>query len=360
MKKIKSHYWHNKRQRNGILFLALCIITLQIIYFVVDFSTDDTINLETSELLAFQSKIDSLKIIEIERRKPKIYPFNPSFLTDYKAYKLGLTTKEIDRLLAFRKTGKYINSAKQFQQVTRINDSLFNSIKIYFKFPDWLKKQKTKSYKTKPQIILSKNLNLVNATDLQKINGIGKVLSKRIIKYRNRLGGFVNNEQLNNVYGLKPDVIRKILVYYTVKDQPEDSQINTTIIDLNKASIEDFKSINGIGDKLSKRIIKYRNSINGFQFEEQLYEVYGLKSDIANRILIRFKVLTKPKIKLLNINEATFKEVLHLPYIDYELTKKIINYRDEFAEIEKLEDLKKIDGFPLDKYDRIALYLTVE
>ena len=64
-----------------------------------------------------------------------------------------------------------------------------------------------------------------------------------------------------------------------------------------------------------------------------------------------------PKV---NINEASFKEVLSLPYIDYELTKMIFNYKREVAEIQSIEDLKKIDGFPLDKFNRIALYLRAK
>jgi len=60
------------------------------------------------------------------------------------------------------------------------------------------------------------------------------------------------------------------------------------------------------------------------------------------------------------VNTATFKEVLHLPYIDYELTKKIFQYRDEVAEIQSIEELKAIEGFPLELYDKIIVYLEAK
>jgi hypothetical protein len=60
--------------------------------------------------------------------KPKIYPFNPNFITDFKGYKLGMSVTEIDRLLAFRKTNRYVNSAAEFQQVTQVSDSLLAQI----------------------------------------------------------------------------------------------------------------------------------------------------------------------------------------------------------------------------------------
>ncbi len=126
---------------------------------------------------------------------------------------------------------------------------------------------------------------------------------------------------------------------------------------MNTATKEQLKKINGIGDKLAERIIKYRKRLGGFSLDQQLYEVYYLEPDVAKRVLENFTVLQPPKIKKLNINTASFKEVLAIPYIDYELTKKIFNYRDLAAEIQDLEELKEIEGFPVKKFDRIALYL---
>ena len=64
----------------------------------------------------FQSQIDSLKKVEIEKRKPKMYPFNPNYISDYKGSQLGMSIEEIDRLLAFSKQSKFINSAINFKK----------------------------------------------------------------------------------------------------------------------------------------------------------------------------------------------------------------------------------------------------
>ena len=364
MKNSKSHFWYNKSQRSGILFLAILVIILQFIYFFIDLSSNKVINTNTTEILAFQSKIDSLKLIEIENRKPKIYPFNPSFITDYKGYKLGMSTQEIDRLLTFRKQGKYINSAKQFQQVTGISDSLLTKLKPYFKFPDWItNKKKSTHYKSKNNSFTGKKKNINQATviELQQISGIGIKLSKRIIKFRNSIGGYQTKEQLTKVYGLKLEVVTAILKRYYIKEGiSPNTNFKIQIKDLNKTTAEELKLVNGIGNKLSTRIIKYRNSIQGFHYEDQLNEVYGLKPEVITELFKQFKILTKPTIVKIDINEASFKEILHLPYIDYNLTKNIFEYKEEFAEIQNLEELKKIEGFPLDKYDRIVLYLKTE
>ena len=136
--------------------------------------------------------------------------------------------------------------------------------------------------------------------------------------------------------------------------------VNPSTRDINKATQSDLKLINGIGEKLSARIIKYRNRIQGFTFKDQMNEVWGLDAEVINRIWKSFRIIEKPVIKKININTASFKEVLKIPYIDYKLCKRIFEYRDQVAEFQNLTELQRIDSFPKNKYDRIVLYLSAD
>lgn len=287
---LKSHFRYNKSQRNGIFFLLLFIVLLQCIFFFVDFSSEETSEVSQTKIEAFQQEMDSLKNAEPDKSIPKIYPFNPNFISDFKGHQLGMSTNEIDNLLAFRAQGKYINSTKQFQEITGVNDSLLASISPYFKFPDWITSGKT--------------------AEKQSTN---KAIVKSIVKK-----------------------------------------------DLNAASAEDLKMINGIGEKLAKRIIDYKTKLQGFSFNDQIFEVWALDKEIANKVLQYFEVIKSPTIKKININTATFKEVMAIVYLDYELTKKIFNYKNQVAEIQSIEELKKIEGLPPEKFNRIALYLDAK
>ena len=296
MKIFKSHFWYNKSQRNGVFLLVIIILLLQVLINVDVFSSDEVIDTNQTELLAFQNQIDSLKAIEIEKRKPKIYPFNPNYITDYKGAQLGMSLQEIDRLLAFRKTNKFINSKKEFQKVTKVSDALLDKISSNFKFPDWVVKRTQ-----------------------QKLN---------------------------------PSLQR-------TKQSVYNKQVLSTT-DINKATAKDFKTISGIGVAFSERIIKYRSKLQGFSFESQVDEVWGLDKKLAEKLVSTFKIIEKPRIKKRNVNTVTFKELLRNPYIDYELCKNIFNYRDEVAELQDISELKNIKNFPLDLYDRIVLYLLAE
>jgi DNA uptake protein ComE-like DNA-binding protein len=110
----------------------------------------------------------------------------------------------------------------------------------------------------------------------------------------------------------------------------------------------------------SERIIKYRSKLQGFSFESQIDEVWGLDKEVAAKVVSIFKIIEKPIIKKVNVNAVTFKELLRNPYVDFELCKKIFSYRDEVAELQDISELKNIKDFPLDKYDRIVLYLMAK
>lgn len=291
MNKLKSLFMFTSDQRKGIFGLLFVIVILQLGYYFIDFNNPtNEDSLAKKEWLAIQSKIDSLKASN-PKYIAKIYPFNPNFITDYKGYKLGLSVQEIDRLLDYRKKNKYVNSPKEFQLVTQISDSLLNAISPYFKFPDWVKnktekkdyvKHENKAFAKKEKIVI-KDINLASQEDLIKIYGIGDVISLRILKLKETLGGFVSMEQMNDVWGLSPEVIA------------------------------------------------------------------GLNS--------HFKVYTLPNVKKIDINNASLKEISQFSYFKYALAKEIVIYRSMNGDIKNVEDLTNIKGFPVEKAKIIALYL---
>ena len=295
MKIFKSHFWYTKNQRNGILLLLIIIIFLQLILHFKNFDSQQMVDLSLPKITSYNKQLDSLKKKSSKKKKFKIYPFNPNYISDYKGYQLGMNVDEIDRLLAHRKQRLYVNSAKEFQTITKISDSLLQKISPFFKFPEWVQK---------------KNNN------------------------KNNQQRYIPNSRINV------------------------SEITT--VDINKATLKDFTAIEGVDEYISERIIKYRSKLQGFSFKEQLFEVWGLDELMANKILSTFSIKNKPIIKKVNINTASFKEVLSNPYIDYELCVQIFDYKDEVAELQSISEIKNIEGFPIKKYNRIVLYLLAE
>ena len=269
---MKSHFRFTRGQRNGIFLLLAIILMLQCVYVFSDFSTEEVFA-DRSRVLQFQNEIDSLKRIEAAKSKREIYPFNPNFITDYMGYTLGMSIEEIDRLHKFRATQKWVNTAEDFQKVTKISDSLLNELSPYFKFPDWIINSRSKTdvvYGNQAKTFNQKqDLNKASVNDLQKVNGIGEVLSTRIVKFRNKFqGGFIADIQLQDVYGISPEVMERLLNDFTVK-----TPRNIEKITLNSAKIDQLVTIQHIDYELAYEIIDQRTLREGFKSLDDLVKV---------------------------------------------------------------------------------------
>lgn len=276
---------YSSGQKKGIFALILVIVMLQFAYWWIDFTPKNQNDGAKNKWLSLQSTLEKWNVEK--ENAPKIIPFNPNFISDFKGYKLGLSVQEIDRLHDFRAANKYVNSAKDFQQVTGVSDSLLHVLSPFFKFPDWVsqKNNKTDYVKfTKPKpLLIKKDINLATAEDFIKIYGVGDVIANRILSHRNNLGGFVALEQLHDIWGLQPEVIKEM--------------------------------------------------------ENNFF-------------------LTKmPSLPLIDVNNASQKELAQFFYFKYPLAKQIVIYRSMNGDIKNIEDLIKIKGFPVEKAKIIALYL---
>ncbi|AXB56772.1 helix-hairpin-helix domain-containing protein [Flavobacterium fluviale] len=288
-----KHIFHfTKYQRTGLVILFCIMILLQSIYFFSDFNISENQSLAKNGWLALQSEIDNEKSVQ-KNNKPVSYLFNPNFISDYKGYKLGMSVEEIDRLIAFRKENKYVNSAEEFQKVTGISDSLLNKISPLFKFPDWV--QNKTHFKT------------------EKIEYAQKSFSKKVEKFE--------------------------------------------ILDINHATQEDLIKIYGIGEGLSSRILKQKEVLGCFVSMDQMNEIWGLSPEVISELNKHFKVIIPSTLKKIDINNASLKELSQFPYFKYALAKQIVTYRSMNGDFANIEDLAKIKDFPVEKAKIISLYL---
>lgn len=273
----------SNKQRRGLVVFVVIIVLLQAVIFIVKSKVFANETADYKVDAKTQLQIDSLK--QLTLKKFDIQPFNPNFITDYKGFKLGMTTAEIDKLLQFRSTGKYVNSAAEFQQVTGVSKEVLDKISPHFKFPEWTQNKKSNTYAENNEPVVLKN------------------------------------------------------------------------IDLNKATVEDLVAIKGIGDYYANVIINEREKLGGFVSIHQIYFIKGLRPEAVKILKQNTSVKNSATIKKVNVNTATKEELAQIPYINSHIARQIVVYRSKQEIPLKIEDLEKINNFPLDKLKIIRLYL---
>jgi DNA uptake protein ComE-like DNA-binding protein len=107
------------------------------------------------------------------------------------------------------------------------------------------------------------DLNCCSAAELEQLPGIGEVLSARIVRYRDLLGGFVSVSQLGEVYGLDSSVVERI------SGRVKASTGGIRIIRLDTCSWGQMARHPYLGPEAARAIMKYRSLMGeGFEVDE--------------------------------------------------------------------------------------------
>jgi len=147
--------------------------------------------------------------------------------------------------------------------------------KIYVKTAGIYTKQKeerTGSRKPRPPL----DINKCDSADLEKLPGIGPVLSARIIRYRNLLGGYSSTGQLKEVYGLPPET------YQLISGRVFADSAAVRKILINSAGFKEMIRLPYWGKYEVNAILRYRE-LNG--------KIRGMKDLIDNKLISSEKAL---------------------------------------------------------------------
>lgn len=199
------------------------------------------------------------------------------------------------------------------------------------------------------------NPNTVTKEQLVKL-GFKEKTANTFIKYRNKGAHFNKKEDLKKVYGVSEELYTKLEAYILiagenknhktfVQQEPKTNQPQgrtgkqIKVVELNSVDSAGLLPLPGIGPAYAKRILKYRSLLGGYYSTEQLREVYGF-TDSLFQIIKGYVKVDASLVTKIDLNTEDFKKLNAHPYISYEETKTIFNYRRKNGAITKLEHLK--------------------
>ena len=180
--------------------------------------------------------------------------------------------------------------------------------------------------------------NTVSYNELIKL-GLSERTAATFIKFRNKGFVFKQTSDLKKIYGLNEKTYTALVPYVVIKSQPKnirsvDAKNNTVSnssikkIEINTADSLLLVELKGVGPAYAKRILKYRSLLGGFTRVDQLKEVYGMTNELFELICSQI-TLNPNAISKFNINSVDFKTLNKHPYVSYEITKQIMNYRKQ-------------------------------
>lgn len=159
-----------------------------------------------------------------------------------------------------------------------IEKSEENFAKIKYN-PDTIKEKNQKKKKNYTKNIF--DINTADTAQLNQVKGIGEKTALSIVRYREKLGGFVSLEQLKEVFLLKnrPDVLNNLLSCVTLNVE------NIQKLQINEIGYDLLKSHPYIPPKLARIIINYRTQHGNFSQAEDLKKIKILADSTYQKIL---------------------------------------------------------------------------
>ena len=141
----------------------------------------------------------------------------------------------------------------------------------------------------KPEVVVE--LNSADTLTLQMLHGIGPAYARRIVRYRERLGGFVDYSQLLEVYGFTPELLAHIRPHLTIATD------SLRTIAINSATIKQLMRHPYIDAYQARDIVAFRNKGHTFRQPDDLRLVASIDDSTFLHIV--------PYIDFANSREAT-------------------------------------------------------
>ena len=284
--KLRDLLYLNKSDRQVLLmFLMLAAIILGGIYFTGNRETKETSERESEELdngnltstvqgdssLA-QQDVKGQESYYCQEEKPvERFPFDPNTADSTALLRLGLRPWQVRNIYKYRAAGGIYRSKKDFARLYGLTVKEYRELEPYIRISkDYLpastlfsgerqtvdgaqqsasdSMQPKQRYPIKLHEGETIDINLSDTTALKTIPGIGSYYARRIVDYRNRLGGFVSVEQLDEIEGVPSEVKA-----YMVVSQPHPRQL-----DINRLSLNELKRHPYINYYQARAIVDYR------------------------------------------------------------------------------------------------------
>lgn len=284
----------NKGQRRAVFMLSVLIITLWGYRFYQSHFQRPEVESDyrQKELLRKSALLRQRKEAKKSKTSPKKQitkwqDFDPNIISYQDAMKLGFTAEQARHLTAYRKAGGQFLQAKDLKKIYSISNADYQKMETYIKInweeEDQLYTEQPFDDVESPNTVLIE-INTAKQSDLLDVRGVGPYLSKNMVQYRKMLGGFVNKNQLMEVYGIDSTN------FDLIASQIEILSDSVHRFNLKTVGFNDLKRHPYISKKLAFSIINYRSNIAPFKTVKDLLKVKIVNDSIFQKIYPYFVV----------------------------------------------------------------------
>ena len=263
---IRQFFDFSEKEVNGfvvLIFIIFALLLAPVVFRYAIPTVKANANSDQKILDSLAAQMELTDVVSVET-KHSYFKFNPNNAVHEAFIKLGFTTYLADRIIKYRSKGGKFKTKSDLKKIYGFPESLYSELEPFIALPDSSGKPQSNTYKktytsqSYTKAIVQFDINAADSNQLEKVYGIGFKTAIRIIKYRDKLGGFVSMDQLYEVWKLDSAVVKELKLKAKVADGFIPLKIN-----INTAVYEELKEHPYIGYKFAKVILAYKQQHGG-------------------------------------------------------------------------------------------------
>ena len=243
------------------------------------YKAEDLLAIYTMDTLWFEINKDSIFIADDNPRKAdkivvqKFY-FDPNSATKAQLHQLGFPDWLAERILSYRAKGGKFKQPEDLLKIYDFPEPLFKELMPYIRIDI-----KDAPKEIAPQQFVVVEINSADSLMLLNIKGIGPAFAHRIVERRQKLGGFINKNQLLEIYGFDLEKLNEI------ENQISVDQALIHQLDINKLSFKELNNHPYLNYNQVKAIVGYREKIGPINNVADLINLEGFTEKDIERLI---------------------------------------------------------------------------
>lgn len=253
---------------------------------------DSQVNLETETYSAATGSPTGVMEKEIHLR-----PFDPHLQTEESWVAMGIPIRTARTIMRYVQKGGRFRQAGDIRKIWGIREEDVQRLLPFVRLPQQVVggqstseiqqnnrnefRQRVESMQ--PAVI---DINTADSASWTALPGIGAVLSRRIVRYREMRGGFQSIQDLRKVYGLSDSVYQQILPFLRISQaQASTTEVAVDTAFLNRAPVKQLMIRLSISYEIARSIVSYRQQYGPFQQVEDLKKIAFIHDSLYRQIM---------------------------------------------------------------------------
>ncbi|MBS1641125.1 MAG: helix-hairpin-helix domain-containing protein [Bacteroidetes bacterium] len=287
---VKDYFTFSRKERVALIILILLISIFIVLPYVISFKKNAPLineNLQQQvKLLLVKDSLPNNNLAENETSNENsfsknssyaMFEFNPNTINEEGWKKLGLKDKTIKTILNYRSKGGKFKTPEDIRKIWGLKKEDADRIIPYAKI-----ESKTNNNNSAKETIntstIKIDINIATPQEWFAIPNMDRTLAYKIIKYKEKLGGFLTIQQVKETYGLTDSLFKTIEPYLILQ--------TTNIKKININTADDYTLSNHpyINKDVAKAIIIYRTQHGAYTKIDDIKKIVFIKDELYNKI----------------------------------------------------------------------------